>query len=62
MERSQKEVSEKIETTIGELIAAISDIALKAGQTEEEGYELASLTLQSILNRNTTKTQSTVIQ
>ncbi|WKZ57982.1 MAG: hypothetical protein QY326_04765 [Bdellovibrionota bacterium] len=38
-----------IETTIGDLIAAISEIALAAGKTEEEGYELASMTLEYIL-------------
>lgn len=38
-----------IETTIGDLIEAITDIALEAGKTEEEGYHLASLTLGKIL-------------
>lgn len=52
MERDSKEVNNKIETTIGDLIAAISDIALKAGKTEKEGYELASLTLNQILRNN----------
>ena len=54
MERSQKESSERIQTTIGDLIAAISEIALKAGKTEKEGYELASLTLNSILSKKQT--------
>lgn len=38
-----------IETTIGELVEAITDIALESGRSEEEGYELASLTLGKIL-------------
>lgn len=56
MERSQTKVeAEKITTTIGELIEAVTEIALQAGKTEEEGYQLASLTLESILRRNTKK-------
>jgi len=43
---------EKVETTIGELIEAITEIALEAGKTEAEGYQLASMTLESILRRN----------
>ncbi len=42
---------ETIETTIGELVELITDIALEAGRSEEEGYELASLTIESILRR-----------
>ena len=42
---------ETVETTIGELIEAITEIALEAGKTEEEGYKLASLTIESILRR-----------
>jgi len=62
MDRCQKETSEKIQTTIGDLIAAISDVALKAGKTEAEGYELASLTLQSILKKNQPVTLNAIIQ
>lgn len=43
---------EIIDTTIGELIEAITEIALQAGKTEEEGYKLASLTIENILRRN----------
>jgi len=43
---------ERIETTIGELVEAITQIALETGKTEEEGYHLASLTIESILNKN----------
>jgi hypothetical protein len=59
---SHKETSEKIQTTIGDLIAAISEIALKAGKTEAEGYHLASLTLQSILRKNQPVSLNAVIQ
>jgi hypothetical protein len=38
-----------IETTIGDLIEAITDIALQAGKTEEEGYKLASFTIEKLL-------------
>ncbi|MCB0310203.1 MAG: hypothetical protein KDD42_03145 [Bdellovibrionales bacterium] len=44
--------SEVIETTLGDLVEAITQIALEAGKTTEEGYKLASLTLESILKRN----------
>ena len=45
--------TEIIETTVGDLIEAITDIALESGKSEEEGYELARMTLESILRRNT---------
>jgi hypothetical protein len=38
-----------VETTIGDLIEAITEIALEAGKTEEEGYRLASFTIEKIL-------------
>lgn len=38
-----------IETTIGDLIEAITDVALQAGKTEEEGYRLASFTIEKLL-------------
>ena len=43
---------ERIDTTIGDLIEAITQIALEAGKTEEEGYQLAALTIERILRRN----------
>lgn len=50
MERVDTETkSAKIETTIGDLIAAITEIALAAGKSEREGYALASVTLEHIL-------------
>lgn len=38
-----------IETTLGDLIEAITDVALQAGKTEEEGYRLASFTIEKLL-------------
>ena len=46
------ESSEIIHTTIGELVEAVTQIALEAGKTEEEGYRLASLTVENILRKN----------
>jgi hypothetical protein len=45
----QSEESVTIETTIGDLIEAITDIALQAGKTEQEGYRLASFTIEKLL-------------
>ena len=41
---------ETIQTTVGDLIEAISEIASEFGKTEQEGYELAALTLERILS------------
>jgi hypothetical protein len=46
------EGQERIQTTIGDLIEVITQIALEAGKTETEGYRLASLTIESILRKN----------
>lgn len=43
---------ERIETTIGELVSTITEIAMESGKSEEEGYELASVTLERILNES----------
>lgn len=43
---------ETIDTTIGDLVEAITQIALESGKTEEEGYTLASLAIESLLRRN----------
>ena len=40
-----------IETTLGDLIEAVTQVALEAGKTEAEGYKLASLTLERMLER-----------
>jgi hypothetical protein len=45
----QNEQTVKLETTIGDLIEAITDVALQAGKTEEEGYRLASFTIEKLL-------------
>lgn len=44
--------SERIETTIGELIETITDIALEQGSSEEESYALASMAIERILSRS----------
>jgi hypothetical protein len=44
--------NDRIKTTIGELIEVITQIAFEAGKTEEEGYRLASLTIENILRKN----------
>lgn len=43
---------EIIDTTIGDLVEAITQIALESGKTEEEGYTLASMAIESLLRRN----------
>jgi hypothetical protein len=45
---SQTEATQIINTTIGELIEAITDIAQKAGKSEEEGYRLASMAIEKL--------------
>lgn len=50
-DRAEKAV-ETIETTIGDLIEAITQIAMETGKSEEEGYHLASITLEDILRRH----------
>ena len=49
---SHNSTSQILETTFGELCEAVTQIALEAGKTEEEGYRLASLALQDMLRRN----------
>lgn len=39
----------RIDTTLGDLIEAVTDIAMQAGKTEEEGYKLASFTIEKLL-------------
>ena len=51
MKEVQFEQDSQITTTIGDLIATISEVALQAGKTEQEGYQLASLALRSILRK-----------
>ena len=54
MESEMETNFDRIETTIGDLIEAVTQIALEAGKSEAEGYQLASATLESILRRNRT--------
>lgn len=52
MDTRQTQTNEQkvtIETTIGDLIEAITDVALQAGKTEAEGYRLASFTIEKLL-------------
>ena len=42
----------RIQTTLGDLIEAVTHIALKAGKTQEEGYQLASIAINDILRKN----------
>ena len=44
--------TERINTTVGDLIEAIAQIALEASGTEEEGYALATLAMENILRKN----------
>lgn len=46
---SAHDESRIIQTTVGDLIEAVTEIALKAGRTEEEGYELASMTVEKMM-------------
>ncbi len=49
-EKCAKKAVETIQTTIGELVAAITEIALETGKSEAEGYQLASMTIERIMN------------
>ena len=42
----------EIQTTVGELVEIITEIAFEAGKTEDECYHLAALTIENILKRN----------
>ena len=47
--RIESTESGKINTTIGDLIEALTQVAIEAGNTEKEGYRLASLALTDLL-------------
>jgi hypothetical protein len=49
---AQEKNAPRVQTTIGDLIEVITEIALEAGKTQAEGYHLASLTIESILRKN----------
>lgn len=44
--------TEIIQTTVGDLVEALTTVALEANHTEEECYLLAALALEQILCRN----------
>lgn len=52
MDKQLEKAVTTIETTVGELVEIVTQIALESGNNEEESYELASRTLESILYRN----------
>jgi|688.fasta_scaffold1105413_1 hypothetical protein len=60
--KNKKEIANKsvqtIETTIGDLVEAITEIALELGKSETEGYQLASLTIERILNNENDKQET----
>ena len=43
--------TEKIKTTVGELIEALTQVAIEAGNSEIEGYQLASLALADLMQQ-----------
>ena len=44
-----------VQTTVGELVEAITQIALEAGKSEREGYRLASRTIESLMRAQKAK-------
>lgn len=55
MESKSNSIEQKVNTTIGDLIEAIMQVAVEAGKSQEEGYRLTAATLESILNKRRTK-------
>lgn len=53
MKKQLEPAINRIETTLGELVSLITDIAMEDGKSEEESYELTSKTLERILLRST---------
>ena len=41
-----------VETTFGDLVELITQIAMKAGDSEREGYELASMAVGDLLGHS----------
>jgi hypothetical protein len=50
--------TETIETTLGELVEAFTQVAIEAGKSEREGYKLASIALENLLNRRGTRSDN----
>ncbi len=49
--KSMQNKSDKVQTTIGDLIEAIMQVATEAGKSQQECYSLTAATLESILNK-----------
>jgi hypothetical protein len=56
----EKPRTSRIETTLGELIAAASEVAFEYSDSDKEAYEIARLALIEIL-RNTSRPISQVL-
>jgi hypothetical protein len=56
----EKSRTSRIETTLGELIAAASEVAFEYSDSDKEAYEIARLALIEIL-RNTSRPISQVL-
>ena len=41
-----------IETTVGDLVEIVTQLALESGKSKSEGYYLASLVLENMLAKN----------
>ena len=46
---------DSIETTIGELIEAVTAVAMESGKTEQECYELATVVVNDLLSQTKSK-------
>jgi hypothetical protein len=58
--QASSQSAETVNTTFGDLVEAITQVALKAGETEAEGYALASLALSNLLRRSNSKAQTSL--
>lgn len=57
MEKGSRANEGRTETTLGELIEIITEIALEDGKSESEAYNIVSLTLENIVNRRIPKVE-----
>jgi hypothetical protein len=48
----ESQIPKKLDTTLGELIAAASEVAFEYSQSDEEAYKLARLALVELLKRS----------
>ena len=51
MEKHLEESIGRIQTTIGDLVEALTEVAQEDGSSDNESYELAARTLGTILSR-----------